>query len=944
MFKASRHRKSKKQTWRVKLRTKFILAFLFISLFSVTAVALTVNYTTSHVLAETIGRDLKNLANSQGIAVGNLLSHQVELLQSLSLNEIIIYKASLSNSFYSDDLEVIQAEFAAKDSEWQQAVETDRIAQIILTNTTADELGLFQTRFPDHKEIFITDKYGALLAATNLTTDYYQADEAWWQTAYNNGMGALYIGEPSIDESSGYLSLVMAVPIYDEDGKVVIGILRSTYDLAKIGAALAAETIGANGLRLDFLLSDRSVFSTEQLLSGDGGFLTTAVSLDAAMVETLQTIPYDRILIDDSINLVSLSPITNISADSVITDLSWSVMAHQDEQAALALVTSQQRTIWMVAVLIMALSVVGAVIAAQYLTNPILHLTAVAQQVKEGNLTVQAPVETRDEIGDLAETFNSMTARLNLVIGQLQEHRDQLEQRVAARTADLERQTKMLDVILSTTPNYFFIFDQQCRYSYASPPALAEMEIELDQLVGRTWQEMPLFDLDEFQNELDTVFVTEHTVANEFSIKAGGDRQETQYFDYVLDPVYDNTGEVVSIVATIRDVTAQKAEQEAMWHTQKMESLGILAGGVAHDFNNLLVAMLSQTSLALLKMPADSPARSHIEKAMNASERAAALTKQMLDYSGRGTFAMQPIQLNELIQENAHLLTAVIPKNIRLQLNLTSSLPLFLGDPGQIQQIVMNLILNASEAIQKESGQVVIYTRVKEITKEDEQYWLLTNQPLPPGQYIMLGVQDNGIGMSNETISKIFDPFFTTKFTGRGLGLAAALGIVRGHQGGMYVTSQPGVGTTFELLFPITAADTIVYPEFGPSKIVTQAAHTVLVIDDEAPVREAIVDILGMQNIQVLTAENGETAVSLYQQYWRKVDLLILDLSMPGLSGHQTFQQLKQINPDAKIILSSGYSAGEISRQFADEAVTDFLSKPYKLNALLQIVEQHLQP
>lgn len=930
-----------------KLRTKFVLVFLFTSLFSVTAVALTVNHTTTDTLVEAAGTDLKNLSNSQGIAVGDLLAHQIELLQSLTLNENLISKAELSNAFYPSDSKAIEMDMAAKDFEWQTAVETDRMAQIILTNTSADELKGFQSRFPDHQEIFITDKYGALLAATNLTSDYYQGDEAWWQAAYNAGKGSAYIGQPTFDESKGVLSLPMAVPIMGEDGKKTVGVLRSVYDLTTIGDVLNAATVAEDDLYLDMFLPDGRVIATQYLLGGDWAAwvaIETAVSLNQTTIDALETQPFAPIALDGVSNLASLSPITTIDSDPFITSLGWQVLAHQEQEAALDLVTAQQRSILLLTICILVLSVVAALMAAQFLTKPVLRLTAVAQQVREGNLDVQATVESHDEIGDLAETFNSMTERLRQVINQLTEHSDLLEHRVAVRTREIEQQRNMLDIILATTPNYFLVFDHQSRYSYASPPALTKMGVEREQIIGKTWQEISLFDLAEFQNQLTRVFLTAERVANEFSIKGEGDKQAVQHFDYVLDPVYDKAGQVVSIVATIRDVTEQKAEQEVMWHTQKMESLGILAGGVAHDFNNLLVAMLSQTSLALLKMEPEAPARRHVEKAMQASERAAALTKQILDFSGRGTFEMQAIQLNQLIQDNVHLLTAVIPKQVQLQLFLGKDLPLFMGDMGQIQQVVMNLILNAAEAIQAKEGLVTISTQSQAVSEADEQYWQLTHQPLYPGQYIKLSVQDNGSGMDAETISKIFDPFFTTKFTGRGLGLAATLGIMRGHQGGIAVISQPGAGTTFELLFPAAAdaADLIIASESESTQTIPQSVHTVLVIDDEKPVRDAIVDVLGLEGIDVLTAEDGETAVTLYRQHSQRIDLLILDLSMPGLSGQQTFQQLKQINPEAKIILSSGYSAGEVSRQFANEDVADFLSKPYKLATLIKTVALHL--
>jgi PAS domain S-box-containing protein len=404
--------------------------------------------------------------------------------------------------------------------------------------------------------------------------------------------------------------------------------------------------------------------------------------------------------------------------------------------------------------------------------------------------------------------------------------------------------------------------------------------------------------------------------------------------------------------AIIRDITARveaeaqrDASQEALRQAQKTESLGVLAGGVAHDFNNLLTAMLGQTSLALANLPPDSAARGPIEKAVNAALRAADLTRQMLAYSGRGRFAVQPLSLNALIEQNLSLLEVAIPKHVRVRRELADPLPLIRADAGQMQQVLMNLIINAAEAISTRPGTVTIGTGTIEITERDARLWRCATSVPAAGRYVMLQVADDGCGMSPETLARIFDPFFSTKFTGRGLGLAAVLGIVSGHQGGLRVDSQPGAGTTFQLAFPAAADEeqTANAPVAAPTAAPEGANHAcVLVIDDEAPVREALVDILEASGLRVLTAEDGAAGVALYAGQAAEIGLIVLDLSMPGQSGEETFKQLRALNPQVRILVSSGYDGSEVAARFTGLSFTGFLQKPYSRETLTQAVWLHL--
>lgn len=399
---------------------------------------------------------------------------------------------------------------------------------------------------------------------------------------------------------------------------------------------------------------------------------------------------------------------------------------------------------------------------------------------------------------------------------------------------------------------------------------------------------------------------------------------------------------VQAVIMNYRDITERWRAEEALRQAQKMESLGVLAGGVAHDFNNLLTAMMAQISLASLQLPAASQLRLHVDKALVAAERAADLTRQLLAYSGREQLKMKPIQLNALIHDNLHLFSVAIPKHITLQLNLTEPLPTIDGDLGQIQQIIMNLLINAVEAVGDRPGQITITTAIQTIQVANSGLAKFTVTPLFPGEYVVLQIRDSGQGMDKATLSRIFDPFFTTKFTGRGLGLSAVLGIVRGHRGGLQVESNPGQGTLFHLVFP--AGQTQSPPTFSPIPVEPRSppSRTLLVIDDEAPIREAVTDIMALVQISVIVAYDGQNGLTLFRQHQAEIGLILLDLSMPGLSGEETLYQLLALDPQVKIILSSGYSQSEVRNLLNNQRIVAFLQKPFSFQELIEIVQKHL--
>ncbi len=406
----------------------------------------------------------------------------------------------------------------------------------------------------------------------------------------------------------------------------------------------------------------------------------------------------------------------------------------------------------------------------------------------------------------------------------------------------------------------------------------------------------------------------------------------------------DGDGNVLGTTGTATDITERRrvdAEREQinakLVQTQKLESIGVLAGGIAHDFNNLLVGILGNARLALSQLPADSDARSMIEGVRDASQRAAELVRQLLAYSGRGKFVVETIDMGALAEELGSLLSAAISKNAVLSIDVASELPLIEGDATQIRQVLMNLIMNASDAIGDGHGRIMVTTGVMQASASYLASTYLHDE-LAPGPYVFVEVKDDGTGMDSSTMAKMFEPFFTTKFAGRGLGLSAVLGILRGHRGAMQVESEQGNGTMIRVLFPAVSARPSMMPEGAGKESrpelqalsggVDRSEETILVVDDEAMVRNVMQRMLEHAGFRVVSAESGVAAVALFRAQRHRLTAVLLDMTMPTMSGLETYEELRRIDADVRVVLMSGYSEEEAMRRFRGGTLAGFAHKP----------------
>ena len=473
--------------------------------------------------------------------------------------------------------------------------------------------------------------------------------------------------------------------------------------------------------------------------------------------------------------------------------------------------------------------------------------------------------------------------------------------------------------------------------------------------------------------------------------------------------LYDEARRPNGSLHTARDLSDRRRADAALRQVQKQESLALISGGVAHDFNNLLTVIMGQTSTARAILPAGSPAREQLRRVLHAADRAASLVRQLLAFSGQAGLSVVPVDLNALIEDDADLLEAGLPGGVQLDIVLGGELPMVEADRSGLQQLVMNLVLNGAQACVDEGGTVRLATDAIDLPDGLSATASRGGLALPPGRYVRLVVSDDGVGMAPDTLEQIFDPFFTTKDSGHGLGLAATLGIVRSHRGGLSVDSAPDGGTRFTLYFPAmaetdtsvddtavedravedaagaagttagtvdrarsagasvgsrpphagTTADSLellmttsefASPSPSPSPSESDAQlhasssatrDAVLVIDDEGSVREAISDVLAVHGVRVFEAGDGSEGIATAMAHRAEIRLILLDLTMPGLSGEETCQRLHEATPELPIVLISGYTQSKFDGRYEAYGVSEFLAKPFSFTTLSELVARY---
>jgi len=399
--------------------------------------------------------------------------------------------------------------------------------------------------------------------------------------------------------------------------------------------------------------------------------------------------------------------------------------------------------------------------------------------------------------------------------------------------------------------------------------------------------------------------------------------------------VFDKRGELVKIQGFVFDITERKKLEEQLHQAQKMESIGTLAGGIAHDFNNILAAILGRASFMKMRIPEDHPFFKELDIIERSATRAAELTAQLLAFARGGKYQTRPINLNNVVQETYKILYPTFDRLIEITPQLDDDLPTVEADPTQIHQVIMNLCINARDAMPN-GGKLTVKTSVAKINDDD----LEIHADAKAGCYVTLAVSDTGIGMDKEIMQKIFEPFFSTKdkSKGAGLGLASVYGIIKNHGGFIHVSSEVGKGSTFEIFFPICGKSEV---DSTSTKETPQGKNEhVLVVDDEDFIRDLARDILQESGYRVLLAEDGEKAITIFQQHRQEIAVVILDMIMPKMAAGDILSKLREIDPNVRILLSTGYSKDGKAQELLHQGIQGFVQKPYRISDLLTQVRK----
>ena len=531
---------------------------------------------------------------------------------------------------------------------------------------------------------------------------------------------------------------------------------------------------------------------------------------------------------------------------------------------------------------------------------------------------------------DVTEQRANQTALENLA--------ETLEEKVQAQVHELRVNEAMLQGFFQHAPAALAFKSREGRFLFVNPRMEGAMGRPAAEILGRTSAEVfPPKIAAEIEAWDGQVLREQRALQVEYGMPDA--QGATRHYLTNVFPLVDTTGQGWGLGVIATDITERKLAERALLQTQKLESLGVLAGGIAHDFNNLLGAMQGNVELAMAEA-SQASAQPHLETLMGLMSKAADLLRQMLAHAGHGKAAVTTLDLNQLVGEMTQLLETCISKKVVLRQAFHPE-PLFLeADPSQLHQVIMNLVINASEAIHEATGTITIRTRRQDEGTAD---WAFANggQAFGPGPYAALEVTDTGAGMTPEVVRKIFDPFFTTKFAGRGLGLAAIHGIVRSHRGGVQVISEPGTGSTFTILFPLAPPP--------PPSLATPAdpartarprvpAGTVLVIEDEAAMRYVVAKALLQVAIPTLQAQDGQMALRVFKSHREQIRLILMDMTMPNLDGEETLRELRRQGATVPVILTSGFNEEDVLERFTGLDLAGFIQKPFKLEALVDLV------
>ena len=613
------------------------------------------------------------------------------------------------------------------------------------------------------------------------------------------------------------------------------------------------------------------------------------------------------------------------------TDWEWYIAYAVPLEFKYAQAESLRNNLAIIMSVAVVLSLVLLILFLMRITKPIGYLTEVAGKIADGELEHEIELRTTDEVGQLANVFDKM--RLS-IMKQLDELNNEVIERKQTEKNLLVTLNSIGDAVISTDNNGCIV--------HMNPVALELTGWEFSKAVGKPLLEVfniiNLETKEQCASPVEKVLETGDIVNLAKYTGLISKDGETYRVADSGSPIRNEQGEILGVVLVFRDVTEQYKLEDQLRQSDKMQAVGQLAGGIAHDFNNMLGGIIGATEILKAHLDGSKQASEIYGIIINAADRAAELTQQLLAFSRSKKIASTAVELHTIIQDSVSLLKRTIDKSVKIILKLDAGVEVITGDPAQLQNIIINLSINASHAM-PDGGSLIISTRNIFL---DDAYCRSSNFDLIVGEYIELEVRDTGCGIPAEYLARIFEPFFTTKKEGKGtgLGLSAVYGSVLQHHGAIKIYSEVGEGTVFNIFFPVSSKEQ--HLQIPQAQITEPGEGTILVVDDEPIMRATAEAILQDVGYTVLLAENGKKGIEVYLQNQAEIDLIVLDMIMPVMNGKESFARIKEIDPEIKIILASGFSKDEDIERMKKKDLCAFISKPYRSTELAGVVAEVL--
>lgn len=752
---------------------KFTGAFLLIAVIPTLLISLLFTDMAQIALRRAVADNFQSLAHEKANAITRVVESGVIEAKNLALHPSVIEAVRQANHRYdgmSDDK--ARQSITVIDREWIEAKKT-AASEAILNNNLSRFLRTVKDRNAERfGEVFVTDVKGATVAMTKTLTDYYQADEGWWSAGYNGGKGGIFIDDRGNDLSAQAVVLGVVTPV--TDGGKVIGILKINFRVAEILHIISPGDKDREAERVFLARSQGTIIVDSKGPPGLPGLQDKRT--DDGGGKRGKITGHAPIRADISTRIQAPGAVREISGEKWERSV-WTVFIEMDENTAFAEIRKGSNRLLAVAGVITLLAALSAVWSSRAFSRPIRKLHKDVEAISAGNLDHRADSKTSDEIGDLGQAFNLMTGRLKEATTSRDELHREVSERALMERAARENEERLRAIINASADDYMAFWDAAGKLQFAN-----------------------------FSPSEELTTKTREVTAGKARLRFEAPYGE-RWFDYNYNPVVSTGGEVHGVVMFARDVTERREIERQLRHSQKVESLGNLAGGIAHDLNNMLFPILTLTGMTIKRLPEESPERERLGKVVQAAERAKSLVARILTFSRQEEVVQETICLGEAIRQIMPLIQSTLPATIDLKFHLGAKDCIVLADTGQIETLLINLVSNSVDAMKGKIGGIDISLKRIMITAKS----VGKLQGLKPGPWAKLTVRDTGCGMDEATMERLFDPFFTTKGVGMGTGLGLSMvhGIVTKHGGVIDVSSRPGEGAAFDIYFPLVKSANI---------------------------------------------------------------------------------------------------------------------------------------